>query len=175
MIEMLLQAERLLVHGMVDQAEDMFQRVAAQDPQNAIAVVGLARVALERGDDRLAYQHAVAALEIDRQNAAALRLEARMSEVFAGRGEEVERPAWLATAAAPAPPPTRRKEPAATPTETERPSERFVLTHNPSMADHRRRAEHSAAEPPAPPTQADTDTGEPPEPRAGFLRRLLGR
>jgi thioredoxin-like negative regulator of GroEL len=96
MIEPLLQAERLLVHGQVDAAERIYASTIAADPRNAIAVVGLARVALERGDDRLAYEHACAALQIDRQNAAALRLEARLSEVLTTRGEKVDRPAWLA-------------------------------------------------------------------------------
>ncbi|MGI8928143.1 MAG: tetratricopeptide repeat protein, partial [Candidatus Limnocylindrales bacterium] len=82
MIEALLQAERLLVHGMVDQAERIYASALEQDPLNAIAVVGLARVALERADDRLAYRHARRALEIDPQNAAALRLEARLAEVL---------------------------------------------------------------------------------------------
>jgi thioredoxin-like negative regulator of GroEL len=97
LIESLLQAERLLVVGQVDAAEKIYSSTLAADPRNSIAVVGLARVALERGDDRLAYQHACEALEIDRQNAAALRLEARLSEVLATRGEPVQRPAWLAT------------------------------------------------------------------------------
>ncbi len=99
MIESLLQAERLLVVGQVDAAEKIYKSTLAADPRNSIAVVGLARVALERGDDRLAYQHACAALDIDRQNAAALRLEARLSEVLATRGEPVQRPAWLASPA----------------------------------------------------------------------------
>ena len=86
MIEALLQAERLLVHGMVDQAEQIYAGALAQDPHNAIAVVGLARVALERGDEQLAYARARQALEIDPQNAAAQRLEARLAEVFAARG-----------------------------------------------------------------------------------------
>ena len=97
MIESLLQAERLLVVGQVDAAEKIYTSTLAADPRNSIAVVGLARVALERGDDRLAYQHACEALDIDHQNAAALRLEARLSEVLATRGEPVQRPAWLAT------------------------------------------------------------------------------
>ena len=100
MIELLLEAERALSFGLVDRAEQLYRQVADADPRNSIAVVGLARVALERGDDRLAYQHACAALVIDRQNAAALRLEARLSEVLATRGEPVQRPAWLATPAA---------------------------------------------------------------------------
>jgi thioredoxin-like negative regulator of GroEL len=96
MIESLLQAERLLVVGQVDGAEKIYESTLAADPRNSIALVGLARVALERGDDRLAYRHTCDALDIDRQNAAALRLEARLSEVLAARGEPVERPAWLA-------------------------------------------------------------------------------
>ena len=92
MIEALLQAERLLIHGMVDQAEQIYASAAERDPRNSIAVVGLARVALERGDERLAYERACDALAIDRENAAALRLEARLSEVFAARGEPVQRP-----------------------------------------------------------------------------------
>ena len=121
MIEALLQAERLLVHGMVDQAEGIYQRAIEQDPQNAIAVVGLARVALERGQERLAYERAREALAIDPQNVAAQRLEARLAEVFAERD-------WPA-------------DPAAEPTTSEtpnpfEPSERAFLTRNPSMADH---------------------------------------
>lgn len=95
MIEPLLQAERLLLHGQVDAAEKLYAGTLAADPRNSIAAVGLARVALERGDDRLAYDKAVAALEIDRENAAALRLEARLSEVLVARGEKVDRPSWL--------------------------------------------------------------------------------
>jgi Tfp pilus assembly protein PilF len=111
MIESLLQAERLLVVGQVDAAEKIYSSTLAADPHNSIAVVGLARVALERGDDRLAYQHACAALEIDRQNAAALRLEARLSEVLATRGEPVRRPAWLAQPVESAAPPPADAEP----------------------------------------------------------------
>lgn len=184
MIELLLQAERLLVHGMVDQAEEMFRRVAEQDPQNAIAVVGLARVALERGDDRLAYEQACAALEIDRQNVAALRLEARLSEVFATRGEPFERPAWLDSGtpplpAAAAPPPA---EPATPATTEARPSERFVFDRNPTMADHRRRDEETqpADRPdrpdrPATPAPSPAEAPPPPAQRSGLLRRLRGR
>jgi len=124
-IEALLQAERLLVHGMVDQAEGIYQRAIEQDPQNAIAVVGLARVALERGQERLAYERAREALAIDPQNVAAQRLEARLAEVFAER----DRPAQ--------PPPEQPGGPGSpdSPNPSE-PSERAFLTRNPSMADH---------------------------------------
>ena len=118
MIEALLQAERQLVHGMLDQAEQIYRRAIEQDPHNAIAVVGLARVALERGQERLAYERAREALQIDPQNVAAQRLEQRLAEVFA----EQDRPAQ------PASPPEM-------PNPFE-PSERAFQTRNPSMSDH---------------------------------------
>lgn len=120
MIELLLHAERTLTMGLLDQAEGLYRQAADADPQNAIAVVGLARVALERGDDRGAWALALHALEIDPEDTVAVRLEARLAEILATRGEPVERPAWavenerrwraqgaagLATAAATAPKP----------------------------------------------------------------------
>jgi thioredoxin-like negative regulator of GroEL len=107
MIELLVEAERALTHGLVDQAERLYQQVAASDPKSSIAVMGLARVALERGDDRTAYLHARAALSIDAENPAAQHLVMRLTEVMAGRGESppgVEAPpARPATRAAPEP------------------------------------------------------------------------
>jgi tetratricopeptide (TPR) repeat protein len=127
-IEALLQAERLLVHGMVDQAERIYQGAIDQDPNNSIAVVGLARVALERGDDELAYEQAKRALEIDPQNAAALRLEARLGEVLDRRHAAAQQPAPDAAEDAPAGPDVANAD--------VRPSEQFVFNRNPSMADH---------------------------------------
>jgi thioredoxin-like negative regulator of GroEL len=92
MIEILLQAERQLNVGMVDQAERLFSQVADADPRNGIAVVGLARVALERGDDRKAYELSRRALTLDPENAAAQRLVVRFAEVFAARGESLPEP-----------------------------------------------------------------------------------
>ena len=92
MIELLLQAERALTMGMVDQAERLYRQAADSDPRNSIAVVGLARVALERADDAGALQEARRALAIDPENAAASRLVARLEEVLAYRGEAL--PAW---------------------------------------------------------------------------------
>ena len=170
MIEALLQAERLLVHGMVDQAERIYTSALEQDPLNAIAVVGLARVALERADDRLAYAHSRRALEIDPQNAAALRLEARLSEVLGLRDAAAAGTDVTSTVeAAPTTP---------TPSSGASPSEKFIFTRNPSMADHQRveternEVPHSSAH-----DDANTNAGPPAAPnteRPGLLRRILG-
>jgi len=90
-IEQLLQADRLLVVDQVQQARDMYARVAELDPGNAIAVVGLARCALADGDDHAAYGLAARALRIDPENDMARRMEARLAEILAERGEPVER------------------------------------------------------------------------------------
>jgi Tfp pilus assembly protein PilF len=82
MIEPLLEAERNLNMGLLDQAERLYRQVVEHDERNAIAVVGLARVAIERGDDRRALELARRALAIDAQNAAAIRLEARLTELL---------------------------------------------------------------------------------------------
>lgn len=99
MIELLLQAERALAMGLVDQAERLYAQAVAADPRNSIAVVGLARVALERTDDAEAYRRAREALAIDPENAAAARLAGRLEEVYATRGLPV--PGIGATSAVP--------------------------------------------------------------------------
>jgi len=88
-IELLLEAERALSYGRVDRAEQLYRQVAAADPANSIAVVGLARVALEHADDAGAYLLARQALTIDPENEAAQRLVARLDEVMRTRGEAV--------------------------------------------------------------------------------------
>ena len=92
MIEQLLHADRLLTVDQVAQARELYARVAALDPGNAIAVVGLARCALADGDDRGAYELAAQALRIDPENDMARRMEARMAEILANRGQPVVRP-----------------------------------------------------------------------------------
>ncbi len=74
MIELLLVAERLLAEGDLDRAGHLFGQVAEADPRNAIAVVGLARVARARGDAAGALEIAGRALAIDHEDAAAQRL-----------------------------------------------------------------------------------------------------
>jgi len=80
-IELLLSAENLLALGLLDQAERTYRQVLAADPRNAIATVGLSRVALERGDEPGAIALAHDALEIDPQNATARRMIDRLEEV----------------------------------------------------------------------------------------------
>ena len=87
MIELLLQAERALSVGLLDRAETLYRQVAAADPRNSIAVVGLARVAIERGDELEALELGRRALEIDPENSAAQRLVQRLEEIRAYRGE----------------------------------------------------------------------------------------
>ena len=71
MIERLLTADRALADGQVEVAERLFGQVAAADPRNAIAVVGLARCARQRGDLGGAEAYARRALEIDPDDVAA--------------------------------------------------------------------------------------------------------
>lgn len=118
MIERLLEAERALAVGLHDQAERIYQQAVDADPRNSIAVVGLARVALERGDETRAYAMGLRALEIDSDNQAARRLVDRLVEVRAARGEAPPKITETrgATAVAIAPPaPARASAPATAP------------------------------------------------------------
>ncbi len=102
----MLEAERAMAVGLLDQAERLYRQVATADPKNSIAVVGLARVALERGDERTTYLEARRALAMDPDNPMASHLVMRMAEVLQGRGETLPvvdaESAHPATPAAPA-------------------------------------------------------------------------
>jgi Tfp pilus assembly protein PilF len=87
MIELMLEAERAMGIGLLDNAERLYRQVVAIDPHNSIAVTGLARVALERGDQRAAYTLARQALTIDPDNPIAGHLAMRMAEQMRNRGE----------------------------------------------------------------------------------------
>jgi predicted Zn-dependent protease len=111
MMELLVEAERYLSHGLLDHAERLFRQVADADPKSSIAAVGLARVALERGDDATAYAYGRRAVAIDPENPAAHHLVLRLEEVVGGRGGSLPSDAEIARIVgrppdAPAPQPT---------------------------------------------------------------------
>jgi hypothetical protein len=133
-IELLLEAERALSFGRVDRAEEIYRQVSSSDPRNSIAVVGLARVALERADDLGAYLLARRALVIDPENDAALRLAQRLEEVLATRGEPVADPLPPTSREAPAPgrsapqaPPRALQDVAPTPASGAQPGRRSLI------------------------------------------------
>lgn len=147
MIELLLQAERAMSVGLVDRAEVLYTQVAEADPQNSIAVVGLARVALERGDEAGALALAQRALTIDPENAAAQRMVERLDEVIAYRGEA---------------PAATEEEPVVTSAQVAASTPAPVATPTPAPAT-------PVAAPPATPVSA------PPPPRPSLLARLFSR
>jgi hypothetical protein len=164
-IELLLQAERSLTVGQLDAAERVYWQAIESDPRNSIAVVGLARVALERGDDRAAYEFARTALEIDAENAAAQRLVSRLGEVMAFRGEQ---------------PPSGPTPPLARPTHaTSRPTP-TLPTDQPTAAASAPGSGPTPISRPTPvsgPTPGSGPTAEakPSPKRRGFFGRILGR
>jgi len=91
-IEQLLAAENTLALGLLDQAEAVYRRILDADPRNAIAVMGLSRVALERGDEDAAIERAREALAIDPESTSARRMIDRLEEVARHRAASVGRP-----------------------------------------------------------------------------------
>ncbi|MHB8460228.1 MAG: hypothetical protein ACYDAK_11530 [Candidatus Limnocylindrales bacterium] len=110
MIEILLQAERTLSMGRLDEAERLYRLVADADPRDAIALVGLARVAAERADDARALGYARQALALDPQNPAAGRLVERLTDLAAERAPTT--PTAAGTVPAPAGAPSSAAAPA---------------------------------------------------------------
>jgi uncharacterized protein HemY len=97
MIERLLAADAALERGEADAAERVYAQITEADPRNAIAVVGLARVAVARGDEAAAKSLAERALTIDADEAAAERL----LESLSARAPEATPATKAAPAAAP--------------------------------------------------------------------------
>jgi uncharacterized protein HemY len=94
MIERLLAADAALERGDLPAAERLFGSVAEADPRNAIAAVGMGRVAADRDDAEGARAWFRRALEIDPDEAAALRLLAALErEVAAANPADAPRPA----------------------------------------------------------------------------------
>jgi tetratricopeptide (TPR) repeat protein len=123
MIERLLAADAALERGDIETAEKLFGSVAEADPRNAIAAVGMGRVAAGRDDATGARTWFQRALEIDPQEAAARRLLtaldrelAAMAGAPAPAATPVEPPA---PAPGPSPSPARSPSP---PAPTARPS-----------------------------------------------------
>ena len=125
MIELLIEAERAMSFNLIDRAETIYRQVAAADPRNAIAVVGLARVALERGDEAGALVLARNALAIDPDDDKAARMAERLEEVLRTRGAVVPAPVAAPSEPAPVaaptePPPTRPTAPPSAPVQPPR-------------------------------------------------------
>ncbi len=111
MIEQLLRAENALSLGHLDQAEQIYQQTLAHDPVNGIALVGLSRVALERGDEPASLSLARRALSIDPENAQAGRMVDRLEEVIHERGDAIPQEGAVAPTP-PGTPPDRTLSPA---------------------------------------------------------------
>jgi tetratricopeptide (TPR) repeat protein len=168
-IELMLAAERSLSVGQLDAAERMYRQAMEADPKNSIAVVGLARVALDRGDDRTAYQFARSALEIDPDNAAAQRLASRLAEVMQFRGEAVptDPPPQVQTIAVA----TKEPEPAEeVPGVTAAPEPELDAT--PAAAAQ---VQTAATATPKPTTLPSKPAAVAPKPKRGLVDRMLGR
>jgi tetratricopeptide (TPR) repeat protein len=117
MIERLLAAEAALGRGEHEHAGRLFAQVAEADPRNAIAVVGLARIAQREGRADEARELTERALAIDPDEAAAQRL---LRELYT---QAEPPPSTLEPRAAPATEPTTEPtteiEPAPTPSPLE--------------------------------------------------------
>ena len=91
MFELLLQADEALAQGSLDEAAQLYSQLLALDPANAIAMAGLARIALERGDTEQARILSEKALAMDPHAAFA----ARVIQALEHEGKMPEQPEIL--------------------------------------------------------------------------------
>jgi len=84
----LQEAELALTAGRLDRAEELFLERLGAEPSDALAAVGLAQVALERGDEARALELGRWALWLDPAEDQAVRFVSRLEEVMRYRGEE---------------------------------------------------------------------------------------
>lgn len=148
MIELLLQADKAVKAGYLDEAERLYWQAVEKDPRNSMAVAGLAQVALARGDQGTAHVFAAKALEVDPENLAAKRILDALEA-----GPEPAAAADRPTGRAPEDGPDQAPEPMAKPT-TE---------------------DTARSEPEQPPAQQPEARPVPPTKRRGLFRRVLGR
>jgi hypothetical protein len=181
-IELLLEAESALSLGLLDRAEILYRQVAGADPRNSIAVVGLARVLLERGDEAGALKQARRALAIDAENIAAQRMVQRLEEVLEHRQAKGLPAATVPVAATPVVPvqdradATRASEPAPAPVPAvPAPAPPPVASAPVASAPREPRPEaqmgSAADESPGPPPTASREDRRP----RSFVSRLLRR
>jgi hypothetical protein len=115
-IERLLAGERALAADQLEVAQRLFAQVAGADPRNAIALTGLAKVAVRRADLVTARLHVTHALAIDPEDAAAKALADELgvkAHELASPAVVAETPAAPTAAVGPTPPtPTPGPRPA---------------------------------------------------------------
>ena len=169
MIERLLAADAALDRGELDIADRLFTQVVEADSRNAIAVVGLGRVAARRGDLDDARALMARALEIDPDEAAAQKFLAQMTP------EAVAAPApESAPEPVPAPAPEAAPEPVPAPAPEAAPEDAEATPVAPDVPSERETAIQPA---PAPVSSRDGVAWPPPgaefEPAAQPRRRSL--